>query len=60
MARSAKAADNTAKAADDTAKATEAGNRQRAFKDGVEHLGNDKSSVRQGGAHALFHLALEG
>ena len=41
------------------AKATEAGNRQRAFKDGVEHLGNDKSSVRQGGAHTLFHLALE-
>ena len=42
-----------------TAKAAEAGNRQRAFKDGLEHLGNDKSSVRQGGAHALFHLALE-
>ena len=41
------------------AKATEAGNRQRAFKDGLEHLGNDKPSVRQGGAHALFHLALE-
>ena len=39
--------------------AIEAGNRQRAFKDGVEHLGNDKPSVRQGGAHALFHLALE-
>ena len=59
MAESAKAADNTAKAADNTAKATEVGNRQRAFKDGVEHLGSDKSSVRQGGAHALFHLALE-
>ena len=58
-AKSAKAADNTAKAADNTAKAAEAGNRQRAFKDGVEHLGSDKSSVRQGGAHALFHLALE-
>ena len=43
----------------DTAKATEAGNRQRAFRDGVEHLGSGKASVRQGGAHALFHLALE-
>ena len=56
---SAEAADNTAKAADNTAKAAEAGNRQRAFKDGVEHLGSEKPSVRQGGAHALFHLALE-
>ena len=46
--------DAMAKAVD----ATEAGNHQRAFKDGVEHLGSDKSSVRQGGAHALFHLAL--
>ena len=55
----AQAADSTAKAADSTAKATEAGNRQRAFKDGVEHLGSGKSSVRQGGAHALFHLALK-
>ena len=50
---------DSAKADADTAKATEAGNRQRAFKDGVEHLGSDKSFVRQGGAHALFHLALE-
>ena len=59
MVESAKAANNTAKAADNTAKATEAGNRQRAFKDGVEHLGSGKPSVRQGGAHALFHLALK-
>ena len=58
-ADSAKAAADSAKAANSTANATEAGNRQRAFKDGVEHLGSDKSSVRQGGAHALFHLALE-
>ena len=57
--RRAKALADSAKAADDTAKATEAGNRQRAFKDGVEHLGSEKSSVRQGGAHALFHLALK-
>ena len=40
---------DTAKAANNTANATEAGNRQQAFKDGVEHLGNDKPSVRQGG-----------
>ena len=39
------------------AKVAEAGNRQRAFKDGVEHLGNSEASVRQGGAHALFRLA---
>ena len=57
-AKSAKAAADSAEAATDTAEATEAGNRQRAFKDGVEQLGSDKSSVRQGGAHALFHLAL--
>ena len=59
MVDAAKAANNTADAANNTAKATEAGNRQRAFKDGVEHLGSKKPSVRQGGAHALFHLALE-
>ena len=59
MADSAKAAADSAKAADNTAKATEAGNCQRAFKDGVEHLGSKKPSVRQGGAHALFHLALK-
>ena len=46
-------------AANRRADAIEAANCQRAFKDGVEHLGSDKSSVRQGGAHALFHLALE-
>ena len=57
--RRVKAAADAATAADNMARATEAGNRQRAFKDGLEHLGNDKSSVRQGGAHALFHLALE-
>ena len=52
-------ANRRADAMANTAKATEAGNRQRAFKDGVEHLGSDKASVRQGGAHTLFHLALE-
>ena len=57
--RRAEAMVESVKATDNTAKATEAGNRQRAFKDGVEHLGSDKSSVRQGSAHTLFHLALE-
>ena len=66
LADSAKAADDTAKAtaraakaAAESAMAAEAGNRQQAFKDGVEHLGSDSAFVRQGGAHALFHLALE-
>ena len=49
----------SARIIDNRAKITEAGNRQRAFKGGVEHLGSEKSSVRQGGAHILFHLALE-
>ena len=53
------AANRRSDAMADTAKATEDGNRQRAFKDGVKHLGSSKASVRQGGAHALFHLALE-
>ena len=57
--RRAKALADSATAANNTAKATEAGNRQQAFKDGVEHLGSDKAFVRQGGARALFHLALE-
>ena len=59
MADAAKAATDSARAADNTTNVAEAGNRQRAFKDGVEHLGSDKAFVRQGGAHALFHLALE-
>ncbi len=48
-----------AKAQAKTVKVTEAGNRQQRFHDGVSHLGHDKESVRQGGAHALFHLALD-
>ena len=43
----------------DTAEADEANNRQRAFNDGVEHLGSDKEPMRQGGAHALFYLAMD-
>ena len=58
-ADSAEAAADSAKAAAKSVEATEAGNRQRAFKDGVEQLGREKASVRQGGAHALFHLALK-
>ena len=53
------AANRRSDAMAEAVKATEAGNHQRAFKDGVEHLGSDKPSVRQGGAHALFHLALK-
>ena len=57
--RRANAMTKTAEVADDTVKATEIGNRQRAFNDGVEQLGSEKASVRQGGAHALVYLARE-
>ena len=57
--RRAEAMAKSAKADTESAKAAEAGNSQQAFKDGVEHLGSDKFSVCQGGAHALFHLALK-
>ena len=57
--RRAEAMVESARIIDNRVKITEAGNRQRAFKGGVEHLGSEKSSVRQGGAHILFHLALE-
>ncbi len=42
-----------------TVDATETGHRQERFRDAVGHLGHDQASVRQGGAHALFHLALQ-
>ena len=42
-----------------TAMAAEVNNRQQAFNDGVEHLGSDKEPMRQGGAHALFYLAMD-
>ena len=36
------------------------GNRQERFRDAVDHLGHkSSSSVRQGGFHSLFHLALD-
>ena len=59
MVDSARDTAKSAKAAADSAMATEAGNRQRAFKDGVEHLGSSASFVRQGGARALFYVAME-
>ena len=40
-------------------KATESGNLQQRFKDAIEHLGSASESVRIGGAHTLFHMALE-
>ena len=41
MAKSVEATDKSVEATADSAKVAEAGNRQRAFKDGVEHLGSD-------------------
>ena len=36
---------------------TEQGQRQERLKNAIEHLGNEKVSVRLGGAYELFHLA---
>ncbi len=57
--RRAKGTMAAAEAQANAVKATEAGHRQQRFSDGVNHLGHDKESLRQGGAHALFHLALD-
>ena len=46
-----------AKAMEDTASHTEQGLRQERLKNAIEHLGNEKDSVRMGGAYELFHLA---
>ena len=46
-----------AKALEDTVKNTEQGQRQERLKNAIEHLGNDRDSVRLGGAYELFHLA---
>ena len=59
MDESAKATAKSAEAADNTANVAEAGNRQRAFQDGLEHLGSDKASVRLIGSRALFYVAME-
>ena len=67
----AKAMEDTAKAQVDAAKAqarateeqaranghTEQGLRQERLKNAIEHLGDEKDSVRLGGAYEIFHLA---
>ena len=53
----AKAMEDTAKAQADAVSKTEDGLRQERLKNAIEHLGNEKDSVRLGGAYELFHLA---
>lgn len=53
----AKAMENAAKEQANATKNTEAGLRQERLKNAIEHLGNEKESVRTGGAYELFHLA---
>ena len=56
----ADAAKVQAKATEEQVKAnlhTEQGLRQERLKNAIEHLGNEKDSVRLGGAYELFHLA---
>ena len=62
--RRAKAMEDASNAQADAAKAqaranenTEQGLRQERLKNAIEHLGNEKESVRLGGAYELFHLA---
>ncbi len=57
--KTAQAQDKTAQAQADVVKATEKGHRQQRFRDAVDHLGKEQVSVRQGGAYALFYLALD-
>lgn len=52
-------ADKRATALDKTATAAMEGNRQERYRDAITHLGDEKASVRQGGAHTLFQMALE-
>ena len=55
-----KTAEEQVKATKEQAKAnenTEKGQRQERLKNAIEHLGNDRDSVRLGGAYELFHLA---
>ena len=47
-----------AKAMATNVEVTESGKIQERFRDAVNHLGNKSPSVRQGGFHSLFHLAL--
>ena len=53
----AKAMEDTAKAHADAVLNTEQGVRQERLKNGIEHLGHEKDSVRLSGAYELFHLA---
>ena len=53
----AKAMENTATAQLEANQATGRGQRQERMKNAIEHLGNDRDSVRLGGAYELFHLA---
>ena len=60
----AKAMEDTAKAQADAAQAqaranehTEQGLRQERLKNAIKHLGDERDSVRLGGAYELFHLA---
>ena len=46
-----------AKAMEDAVLKTEQGQRQERMKNAIEHLGNERDSVRLGGAYELFHLA---
>ena len=55
-----KATESQAKATKEQARAnenTEQGQRQERLKNAIEHLGDEKDSVRLGGAYELFHLA---
>ena len=53
------AAEKTAKAMQQTANSTEKGNIAERFKNAIEHLGNESTSVRLGGIYALHHIAKE-
>ena len=53
----ANAADKTAKAMQKTADLTEKGNIAERFKNAIEHLGHDSTSIRLGGIYALHHIA---
>ena len=53
----AKAAEETAKAMQKTANSTEKGNIAERFKNAIEHLGHESTSVRMGGIYALHHIA---
>ena len=59
QAQAAEAQAQAVKTQAQAAKAVESGNVQQRFKDAIEHLESKSESVRIGGAHALFHMALE-